>query len=239
MDRRDTLKSLLLGGLAGGMLVNGCAPTEVSDDQTTSTEETKEEHYGRTPKEKALDEELSSEQFFNEHEINTIATLCDLILPANAQFGGASDAGVPEFIEFMVKDIPKHQLPIRGGLMWLDNCSNDDHNLEFIACTPEQQKVILDTIAFPEPDVPSNQQKQGVKFFSLMRNLTVTGYYTTRMGLDDLGYKGNSPNVWDGVPDDVLKKHGLSYDKEWADKCIDQNTRMDIAQWDNDGNLIA
>ena len=71
-----------------------------------------------------------------------------------------------------------------------------------------------------------------------MRNLTLTGYYTTKMGLDDLGYQGNVANVWDGVPDDVLEKHGLAYDEEWLAKCVDQSKRAEIAQWDNDGNLI-
>ena len=239
MDRRETLKSLLLGGLAGGMLVNGCTPAEVSEELNTQSTEPKEKYYGRTAKEKIRDEKLSTEQFFNEHEIATIATLCDLILPANAQFGGAKEAGVPEFIEFIVKDIPRHQLPIRGGLMWLDNYSNSEYALQFISCTQEQQKAILDTIAYPVPDIPSDQQVLGIKFFSLLRNLTLTGYYTTKMGLEDLGYVGNTPNVWDGVPEDVLKKHGMQYDEEWLSKCINQDSRMDIAQWDEDGNLIS
>ncbi len=240
MDRRDTLKSLLLGSLAGGMLVTGCAPN--SEEKTESVETSKpeeENHHGRTPKEKKHNEALQAEIFFTEHEIETIATLCDLIMPANEQFGGATDVGVPEFIEFMVKDIPKHQMPIRGGLMWLDNFSNKEYNLEFKTCNGEQQKALLDTIAFPEPDLPSDKQARGVKFFSLMRDLTLSGYYTTKTGFEDLGYKGNMPSVWDGVPEDELKRHGLSYEKEWLEKCIDQNSRMDVAKWDDAGNLIA
>ena len=72
-----------------------------------------------------------------------------------------------------------------------------------------------------------------------MRNLTLTGYYTTRMGLDDLGYKGNTPNVWDGVPEDILKAHGMSYDEAGLAKCVDQSTRGVVAKWDDDGNLIS
>lgn len=237
MDRRETLKSLLLGGLAGGALINGCAPSETSDESLI-TPETSEKYYGRTSSEKELDEKLLAEQFFNEHEVTTIAVLCDLILPANAQFGGAKEAGVPEFIEFIVKDLPNNQLPIRGGLMWLDNYANNQYMLEFKACTVDQQKAILDTIAYPQPDVPGNQQPQGIKFFSLMRNLTLTGYYTSKIGVEELGYKGNTPNVWDGVPDDVLQKHGMAYEEEWLAKCIDQSKRTNIAKWDDDGNLI-
>ena len=229
MDRRDSIKSLLVGSLAGGLLINGCAP-EAKEETPSSGD------YGRTPEEKEHDAKLKAEQFFNEHELGTIAVLCDIILPANDKFGSANDAGVPEFIEFMVKDLPYHQLPVRGGLMWLDNKSNRQFEKEFKSCSNEQQIAIIDEIAYPDKATP--EIEQGVKFFSLMRNLTLTGYYTTKIGLDDLGYKGNVANVWDGVPDDVLEKHGLSYDEEWLAKCIDQTTRADIAEWDDAGNLI-
>jgi hypothetical protein len=59
------------------------------------------------------------------------------------------------------------------------------------------------------------------------------------MGIKDLGYKGNKPNVWDGVPQEVLDKHGVSYEKEWLAKCIDQSTRGDLAKWDEEGNLLT
>ena len=234
MDRRDSIKSLLVGSLAGGLLVNGCAPDakEETKKDTPSTGD-----YGRTPEEKERDAKLKAEQFFNEHEMTTIAVLCDIILPKNENFGSANDAGVPEFIEFMVKDLPYHQLPIRGGLMWLDNKSNKQFGKEFKACSNEQQIAIIDEIAYPDKAAP--EVEQGVKFFSLMRNLTLTGYYTTKMGLDDLGYKGNVANVWDGVPEDVLQKHDLAYDEEWLAKCVDQSKRADIAKWDDDGNLVS
>ena len=233
MDRRDTLKSLLVGSLAGGMLINGCTPEAKKE---IKKEESVVGDYGRTPEEKELDAKLKAEQFFNEHELATIAVLCDIILPANGQFGSAIDAGVPEFIEFMAKDLPYHQLPIRGGLMWLEHKSNKQYGKEFKVCSNQQQIAIIDEIAYPDKAAP--EVEQGVKFFSLMRNLTLTGYYTTKMGLEDLGYKGNAANVWDGVPDDVLEKHGLAYDEEWLAKCVDQNKRAEVAKWDDNGNLI-
>lgn len=240
MDRRESLKSLLLGSLAGGMLITGCTTEPVeTEEENIPAAEPEEGHYGRTREEKARDELLSSKNFFTVHEIESLAVLCDLILPANEQTGGATDAGVPDFMEFIVKDIPAHQLPIRGGLMWLDNFSNTEYNLEFKSCRVEQQKALLDTIAFPDPDLPISQQTQGIRFFALVKDLTLTGYYTSEMGIKDLGYQGNQPNVWDGVPDEVLKAHDLSYEKEWLAKCVDQSKRMDIASWDEDGNLIT
>ncbi|MGB1431265.1 MAG: gluconate 2-dehydrogenase subunit 3 family protein, partial [Flavobacteriaceae bacterium] len=80
---------------------------------------------------------------------------------------------------------------------------------------------------------------ESVQWFNLVRNLTMTGYFTSEVGIKELGYKGNSPNVWDGVPQDVLDQYGLEYDKNWLDKFIDQSKRNDIAVWDDEGNLIS
>ncbi len=234
MDRRDTLKSLLIGGIGSGLILTGCQP---SPEEKTLLEKPSENQYGRTEKEKAHDAKLLGEKFFNDHELATIAVLCDLILPATSTAGSATDAGVPEFIEFIVKDITYHQTPIRGGLMWLDNRTNKQFDKNFISCSASQQKQLMDEIAWPDDAKP--EVEQGVRFFTQMRNLVLTGYYTTRMGIDDLGYKGNMPNVWDGVPQEVLDKHGVAYDPEWLAKCVDQEKRTTIAQWDDEGNLIS
>ena len=234
MDRRESLKSMFVGTLAGGMLVHGCAPAS-EEGIASAAEESK--GYGRTPRELELDRELMAEQFLTPHESETLAVLCDLILPANAQFGSATDAGVLEFMEFILKDMPAHQLPIRGGLMWLDNRSNSIHGVEFKSCTPEQQRSLCDEIAFPEVETPELQA--GIKFFTRVRNLTLTGYFTSKMGMEDLGYKGNVPNAWDGVPEEVLRDHGLSYEEEWLKKCVDQSKRATIAKWDDDGNFMV
>jgi hypothetical protein len=88
-------------------------------------------------------------------------------------------------------------------------------------------------------DVPLDQQPLEIQFFALMRNLTVSGYYTSKVGIADLGYKGNQPNIWDGVPQEVLDKHGMAYDPEWIAKCIDQSKRNEIAEWDENGKLLT
>ena len=179
------------------------------------------------------------EEYLNEHELETIADLCDIILPATDTAGSANDAEVPAFIEFIVKDLPYHQLPVRGGLMWLDQESNKRFNKEFKSLTDAQQIEIVDDIAYPDPDNKKPDMAPGIQFFNLMRNLTLTGYYTTKMGFDDLGYKGNTPNIWDGVPADVLAEHDVDYDPEWIARCVDQSKREEIAKWDDDMNLIS
>jgi len=237
MDRRDSLKSFLIGSLAAPALLNGCAPEVKQPDQDTPDGPDSSNHYGRTPEEKAHDRELMSKTFFTEDEMATIAILCDIILPANADFGSATDAEVPAFIEFMSKDLPAHQLPLRGGIMWLNNRSLRDFGKVFKDLTADQQISIVDEIAYPDPD--AEVQNTGVLFFNRMRDLTLSGYYTTKMGIDDLGFVGNRPNVWDGVPDDVLEKHGLAYEEEMLPKYITPESRETIAQWDDDGNLIS
>lgn len=236
MDRRETIKSLLLGSVAASLALKGCAPDEAKEELTAAPQ-TGLPVYGRTKKERERDMKLESESFFNEHELVTIATLCDIILPKNESFGSASDAKVPDFIAFIVKDMPDYQVPLRGGIMWLDNYSNKLYDKDFVNCSPEQQLAICDRIAYPGRTAP--ELKQGEHFFTAMRNLTLTGYYTTKMGIDDLGYKGNMPNVWDGVPEDVLQAHGMEYDPEWLAKCVDQSKRNETAEWDDDGNLIS
>lgn len=237
MDRRESIKSIVLGSVAGGLALHGCKP-----DTTPAVEEVTQLEipiYGRTPKEAEHNAKLMAEQFFNEHEMETLGVLCALILPANHNNPSAKDVGVPDFIEFIVKDIPSYQTPIRGGLMWLDHTSNNKFKVEFKSITEDQQKEILDAIAFPDIKKPQIEWPTEERFFNIMRNLTLTGYYTTKEGIEDLGYKGNQFNIWEGVPDDVLKQHGVAYEPEWLAKCVDNNKRNDLAQWDDNGNLIT
>ena len=146
---------------------------------------------------------------------------------------------MPSFIEFIVKDIPRHQLPMRGGLAWLDLEANRRFNMVFQNCTNQQQIEIIDDIAYPDDEGKKPEMAPGRKFFSLIRNLTVSGYYTTKEGFKDLGYKGNMPNIWDGIPEDVLAEHDVEYDPEWIAKCVDQSKRDVIAEWDDEMNLIT
>jgi hypothetical protein len=132
--------------------------------------------------------------------------------------GSASDAKVPDFIEFIVKDMPYHQTPMRGGLRWLDLESLKRFEKPFTALTDQQRIQIVDDIAYPDKAKP--EFRQGVAFFNLMRDLTATGFYTSEIGGKDIGYVGNRPNQWNGVPDDVLKQYGLSYTEKELKECI-------------------
>lgn len=237
MDRRKSLQTLILGGAAAGsgLVFNSCK-TETIDEAVA---ESSTKYFGRTPEELERIEKLNAEQLFNEHEMETIGALSVVILPPKEPHGGPIEAEVPQLVEFMGKDIPTMAPTLLGGLMWLDHKSNTEFGSEFKSATLEQKKQICDEICWHDTEVPLDEQALEIQFFYMMRGLTVTGYYTSKVGITDLGYKGNMPNVWDGVPQDVLDQHGVAYDPEWIAKCIDQSTRGTIATWDDDGNLLT
>jgi gluconate 2-dehydrogenase gamma chain len=228
MDRRESLKALIVGSLSTGVILSACEP------KTTEKEKVGAgvlKAYGRTPDEVQRDETLLKETFFTAAEMKTITVLADIIIPKDETSGSASEAKVPDFIEFIVKDQPRYQTPMRGGLRWLDVHSLKLHNKIFAELSKEQQLAIADQIAYPDKAAP--ELSQGVSFFSVMRNLTATGFFTSEMGLKDLGYKGNQPNVWDGVPDDVLKQYGLAYDEKTLAISIKPDDRGKVMTWED------
>lgn len=235
MDRREHLKLLLAGSFGAGLLMTGgCTPEDREQSERIIREGG---GYGRTPEEVAHDERLNSETFFTDQEREMVEILADIIIPADEKSGSATDAGVPDFIEFMMKDFPAFQVPTRGGLMWLNNRCRQRFDAPFTECSEEQRLEMIDEIAWPDDAAP--EMEYGVRFFNRMRNLTATGFFTSEMGIEDLGYQGNRPGFWDGVPDHVLEKHGLSYDERWLDQYIKAEDRNRIAEWDDDGNLIG
>ena len=238
MDRRKSIQAMLLGAGAISLGLHSCVEKgePALEEQII---ESADGYFGRTPEELERIEKLNAEQLFNEHELETIAVLSEVILPPKPDVGGPLEAGVPEFIEFIGKDMPRMQNTLLGGLLWLDNQSLETFNKEFKSLELSQQKQLLDPIAFYNPEVPTYKRPFEIQWFGLMRNLTMTGYYTSEWGIKDLGYQGNQPNVWDGVPQDVLDQHGVAYDPEWIAKCINQDTRGDIATRDDDGNLLT
>jgi hypothetical protein len=217
MKRRDSLKALALTAISSGVLLQSCDSTK---KETVSTP-VKTTGIDRHPFEQVRDEKLLSEKFFEDHEMNTITVLVDIIIPKDETSGSATDAGVHDFIEFIVKDMPRHQLPLRGGLKWLDVQCLKRHNKTFVDCSSEQQLALVDEIAYPEKGKP--EMKQGVTFFNLLRDLTATGFFTSEMGLKDLGYAGNKPNQWDGVPQEVLDQYGLRYDERTLRESVQWN----------------
>lgn len=200
MNRRDSLKALGLATVTTA-LIDACKPG-VTSKTKIATNTT-----GRQPFEEERDKKLGEEKFFDVHEMATIAVLVDIIIPKDERSGSATDAKVPEFIEFIVKDEPEHQLPMRGGLRWLDVKCLGKYNNEFKSCTAAQQIEIVTAMAYPSIATPDVQS--GVAFFNKLRDLTAIGFFTSKMGIDDLGYKGNTPNQWKGVPPEILKQYGL------------------------------
>lgn len=207
MKRRDALKGISLTTLGLAGLSPQVKAAEVLDLAEPEKKKEPWEPYGRTRGELERDAKLFKDQFFNKHEMKTISVLADIIIPKDAQSGSASEAGVPDFIEFMAKDQPNLQTPLRGGLLWLDAQAKRRFEKTFTGCSDAQRIEIVEDIAWPERKKPG--MSQGIAFFSLMRNLTASGFFTSKMGIADLGYVGNTPNQWDGVPEEVLRHYGL------------------------------
>jgi len=215
MDRRKSIKALVVGTVATGVVVQAC---KSSDDKKVAAE-AEALLADRMQEEKDHLKKVEAEpEFFTAHELATITVLSDIIVPKDAISGSATEAKVPEFIAFIVKDMPEHQTPMRGGLRWLDMQCFKQFDKAFVDCTAADRIKMVNQIAYPEKADPKN--KQGVTFFNLIRDLTLTGFYTSEMGVKDLGYAGNIPNKWNGVPAEVLKEKGLAYTDKENKECV-------------------
>jgi len=202
MNRRDSLKLIGLAATTTA-LIDACKPG------TKSNKETATDTTGRQPFEAERDKKLQDQKnFFDAQEMATITVLADIIIPKDERSGSATDAKVPEFIEFIVKDIPDHQVPMRGGLKWLDLQCLKRYGHSFIASSSQQQVEMVTAIAYPLKAKPD--MHPGAVFFSRMRDLTATGFYTSKIGIEDIGYVGNAPGKWEGVPQDVLAQYNLA-----------------------------
>jgi gluconate 2-dehydrogenase gamma chain len=229
MDRRKSIKTLFIGTVGAGVLVEACKSSDKkaiaeSENATLADRMQEEKDYLKKIGEAPL--------FFTTHEMATITVLCDIILPKDAVSGSATDAKVPDFIEFIAKDMPSHQTPLRGGLRWLDMQSLHRFEKSFVDCSHSQQIEIVEDIAYPEVKDAiaktgrkiKSGMEQGISFFSKMRDLVMTGFYTSEIGVKDLGYMGNTPNQWNGVPDDVLKQYGYAYSERELKECVNFDT---------------
>lgn len=214
MDRRKSLKTIAFTTITAGVIADACktGKKQVATTESVST-------IDRMPEEKAHEDEIKNEgKFFTPEEFATIAVLADIIIPKDEVSGNASDAKVADFIEYIVKDEPDFQTPLRGGLRWLDMHCLNNYQKAFKDCSPQQQIEIVNAIAYPSKAKP--EMSYGVTFFNLMRNLTATGFYSTQMGWNDIGYVGNRPNQWNGVPDEVLKQYNLAYSEKELKECV-------------------
>jgi gluconate 2-dehydrogenase gamma chain len=197
MDRRQLLKSLASAPIAAVAINWTESEAYAASDAAQAARQTAQ----RTQKPYAP-------KFFRAHEWATVGILVDLIIPKDKKSGSATDAGVPEFMDFMCIDQPTRQSAMRGGLAWLDSECHRRHDKTFVACTDAQRRAVLDDISWPRRAKP--EMSYGVTFFNSFRDLTASGFFTSKIGMADLEYKGNTVvPEFVGCPPEVLKKLGL------------------------------
>jgi gluconate 2-dehydrogenase gamma chain len=180
ISRRDILRTLAVGAAAGSVLQ--VIPAEAAEyvHQMVHKEKAASPAGNYAPK------------YFSASQYATIVALCDLIIPKDEKSGGAVEAGAPEFIDLLTSENEQFQLKLGGGLFWLDGYCIDHYGKNFLACAPEQKKEVLDLIAFRKNAKQDPTLSQGVSFFAFLRNMTCDGYYTSKTGIADLGYIGNT-----------------------------------------------
>jgi hypothetical protein len=189
----------------------------------------------RSPGGRAAAAEAFTPKFFTAHEWETVRALADEIIPRDERSGSATDAGVPEFLDFILIDEPRlaeetfRQTAMRGGLAWIDLQCQRRFDKTFVSCSAAERHALLDEISVPlppsldEPPVPGEIDdaprlpplSHGRAFFASFRDLVATGFWTTKIGMEDLQYLGNRYVAeWRGCPDEALKKLGVSYPPE-------------------------
>ena len=189
ISRRDVLRTLAMGMAGGGVLQ--VIPLEAAElaHQMVRKEKAAAPAGRYTPK------------YFTAKQYETVVSLCDTIIPKDEKSGGAVEAGAPEFIDLLTSENEEYQLKLGGGLMWLDSRCIDEYGKVFMECAPEQKKETLDLIAFRKNAKKDHSLSQGVAFFAFLRNLTCDGYYTSKVGIEDLQYIGNvTRSEWPGCP---------------------------------------
>lgn len=150
-------------------------------------------------------------RFFTAHEWDTVRILVDLVIPRDERSGSATDAGVPEFMDFIVAESTSMQTPLRGGLAWIDLECRRRFAKTFVEATDAERRSVLDDIAFPARATP--EHARGAAFFTSFRDLTASGFFSSKMGVADVGYIGNtSVPEWRGCPPEALAKLGVRYE---------------------------
>jgi hypothetical protein len=180
ISRRDILRTLAIGAAGGSVLQ--VIPAEAAEyiHQLVRTEKGTAASAKYTPK------------YFSAHQYATLIFLCDAIIPKDDHSGGAVEGGAPEFIDLLTSENEKFQLRLGGGLFWLDGFTSDRYGKVFLECAPQQQKEVMDLIAYRKNAIKDPTLSQGVAFFALLRNMTCDAFYTSKIGIADLQYIGNT-----------------------------------------------
>ncbi len=179
VSRRDILKSLTMGAMAGSVLRVIPAQAAEYAHHLVDAEKAAAPSGRYTPK------------YFRPQQYKTLQALCQVIIPPEGDTGGAVEAGAPEFIDLLTSENTDYQLKLGGGLMWLDATCADHYGKPYLDCAAPQQKEILDAIAYRANALKDGSLAQGVAFFAFLRNLTADGFFTSEIGIKYLGYIGN------------------------------------------------
>jgi len=140
-------------------------------------------------------------KYFDAHGYKTLQTLCETIIPADVDSGGAVEGGAPEFIDLLTSENEEYQATLGGGIKWLDATCKTRYGKAYLECAQAQQKEILDLIAFRKNADTDESLKDAVEFFNLLRSMTADGFFTSKIGIKYLGYKGNTfLTHFDGCP---------------------------------------
>jgi len=146
---------------------------------------------------------------YSAHEWATVSMMVDYIIPKDTKSGSAADAGVPEFMDTMLSLEPTMAPANRGGLAWIDHQCNQRFGKNFIDCTDVQRRQLLDEIAFPRQAQGKPELAAGVAWFNSFRDFTATGFFTSEMGVNDVGYMGGTPVMeWTGCPTEAYTRLG-------------------------------
>lgn len=178
ISRRALLKSLSVGAMAGPAL--SVVSIEAAERTHRIVQSEKDQHGTYKAK------------FFSAHQYKMLRSLCEAIIPADDECGGAIDAGAPEFIDLLTSENPEYQLKLGGGMAWLDSTCLERFGAKYLDCSAERQKQILDLIAYKKHAQTDSSLTQGIAFFSFLRMLTADGFFTSRIGIQYLGYVGNT-----------------------------------------------
>ena len=180
ITRRDILRTLAVGAVGGSVLQVIPAAAAEYVHQMVHKEKATASTGKYTPK------------YFSAAQYAALTALCDAIIPKDEKSGGAVEAGAPEFIDLLTSENEKYQLRLGGGLFWLDGFCTDRYGNIFLECTPEQKKEVLDLIAYRKNSRQDAALSHGAAFFAFLRRMTCDGFYTSKIGIADLGYIGNT-----------------------------------------------
>jgi len=189
ISRRDVLRTLAIGAAGGSVL------------QVIPLQAAEMAHQAVRKEKAAAPAGKYAPKYFTAKQYETLTSLCDTIIPKDERSGGAVEAGAPEFIDLLTSENPEFQNRLGGGLMWLDSYCLDHYGKLYMESTAEQRKELIELIAYRKNAKANPELHQGVAFFAFLRNMTCDGFYTSKIGIEDLQYIGNvTRSEWPGCP---------------------------------------